>query len=102
MTIGILGDFYINFGWWGSIIGLFIFGALISRFLFYFQVKFVKPDPINIIWVPYMLSYFVRADNDFYIMFNCMFKGFLIFLFVRFLEKNIWQESKVKDVHFSK
>ena len=93
MTIGILGDFYVNFGRWSSLIALFIFGAIIARLLYFFQVRYVLPDPVNIIWVPFLLNFLIRADNDFYIMFNCLLKGFLIFLFVRFLERKIWLKS---------
>jgi len=85
MSIGILGDFYINFGWWGSIIALFIFGALIARLVYIFIKRYVLADPINIIWVPFILSYLIRANNDFYIFFNCLVKGYVIFLAVNFI-----------------
>jgi len=87
MTIGVLGDFYVNFGWWGSFIMLFVFGALIALALNYFLKTFVVVDPINLVWVPFILSYLIRANNDFYIVFNCMTKGFVIFLFVNFIRK---------------
>jgi hypothetical protein len=91
MTIGILGDFYINFGRTGSFIMLFVFGALISMLVRYFFSKFVLNDPINIIWLPYFLSYLIRADNDFYIFFNCALKGFLIFLTINYLRYQYWE-----------
>jgi hypothetical protein len=85
MSIGILGDFYINYGWWGSIVALFIFGALIARLVYIFIKRYVLPDPINIIWVPFILSYLIRANNDFYIFFNCLVKGYVIFLAINFI-----------------
>ncbi|HTJ52535.1 MAG TPA: hypothetical protein VL443_23910 [Cyclobacteriaceae bacterium] len=90
MTIGVLGDFYINFGRWGSFIMLFVFGALISRMLYLFVRKYVVTDPINIVWIPFLFSYLVRANNDFYIVINNLVKGYLIFLFVTYLRKRIW------------
>lgn len=90
MTIGVLGDFYINFGRWGAFIGLFIFGAIISRLLYLFIRNHVLPDPINIIWIPFLFSYLIRANNDFYIVINSFVKGYLIFLFVNFLRKLLW------------
>jgi hypothetical protein len=90
MTIGVLGDFYINFGRWGSFAGLFIFGAVIARLLFLFMRRYVLSDPINVIWVPFLLSYLIRANNDFYMVFNNMTKGFIIFLFINFLRKKLW------------
>lgn len=85
MTIGLLGDFYVNFGEMGSFIMLFVFGAIVAKLLHFFVKRYVLPDPINIVWVPYMLSYLIRADNDFYIFFNCLIKGFLIFLAVNYI-----------------
>ncbi len=98
MTIGVLGDFYINFGKTGSFIMLFIFGASASLFLNYFIKRFVLTDPLNIIWIPFMFSYFVRANNDFYMVFNCMVKGFLIFLFVNFSRKQLWVTHRQKSL----
>lgn len=95
MTIGVLGDFYINFGRVGSFIMLFIFGALISKFLYFFLKRYVLDDPINIIWIPFILSYLIRANNDFYMVFNSSVKGFLIFLAVNFLRKKLWPQRKV-------
>lgn len=85
MSVGLLGDFYLNFGRWGSFIMLFIFGVIMAKLLQFFIVRYVLPDPINIIWVPFILSYLIRANNDFYIFFNCMVKGFLIFLAVNYI-----------------
>jgi hypothetical protein len=84
MSIGVLGDFYINFAVWGSFIMLFVFGALIAKLSNFFYRRYVIPDPINIIWIPFMLSYLIRANNDFYIFFNCLIKGFIIFLMMNY------------------
>jgi len=89
MSIGVLGDFYINFGRVGSFIMLFVFGALIAKLLHFFVVRYVLPDPINIIWIPFLLSYLIRANNDFYIFFNCLVKGFLIFLAVNYIRYHV-------------
>lgn len=90
MSIGILGDFYINFGWWGSIPMLFVFGAFIAKLIQLFIKHYVVTDPINVVWIPFLLSYLIRANNDFYIFFNCLVKGFLIFLVVSFIRKQIF------------
>ncbi|MFM9840736.1 MAG: hypothetical protein ACKVOQ_20890 [Cyclobacteriaceae bacterium] len=94
MTIGVLGDFYVNFGRWGSFFMLFVFGAFAARALHFFVRKYVLTDPINVIWIPYLFSYLVRANNDFYIVFNNLVKGFLIFLFINYVRRQIWP-SKV-------
>lgn len=89
MTIGVLGDFFINFGREGSFLGLFIFGALISRMLYGFVRKYVFEDPINVVWVPFLFSYLIRANNDFYIVINSFVKGYLIFLAVNYVRKKL-------------
>jgi len=94
MTIGLLGDFYINYGEWGSYLTLFLFGAIISRLLYFFIKRYVLLDPINIIWVPFMFSYLVRADNDFYIVFNCIVKGFIIFVIIDYVRFSFFNAKK--------
>lgn len=94
MTIGVFGDFYVNFGRWGSFIALFIFGAIISRLLYFFVKKYVQTDPINIVWVPFLFSYLIRANNDFYFILNSFVKGFLIFLTVYYLRKQFWPKRQ--------
>ncbi len=89
MTIGVLGDFFINFGREGSFLGLFIFGALVSRLLYSFVKKYVIDDPINFVWIPFLFSYLIRANNDFYIVINSFVKGYLIFLAVNYLRKRM-------------
>ncbi len=98
MTIGVLGDFYVNFGRWGSFVGLFILGACVSRALYFFIRKHVLPDPINIIWIPFLFSYLVRANNDFYVVINSFVKGYLIFLFITFLRKQFWPAPVVRNL----
>ena len=98
MTIGILGDFYVNFGRWGSFIALFIFGAIMARLFYWFTKKYVVPDPINIVWLPFLFSYLVRANNDFYIVANNLFKGFLLFLFINFLRKQLWPAKPINQL----
>jgi hypothetical protein len=93
MTIGVLGDFYINFGRTGAFIGLFIFGAVISRLLYLFVKKHVLSDPLNIIWVPFLFNYLVRANNDFYVVFNNLVKGYVLFLAISYLHKKFWRPS---------
>ena len=98
MTIGVIGDFYINYGRIGSFIGLFIFGAIIARMLYFFMRKHVLTDPVNIIWIPFLFSYLVRANNDFYVVINSFVKGYLIFLFINFLRKQLWPTPGVRNL----
>lgn len=95
MTIGVLGDFYINFGKQGSYIALFIFGALLAVFLRFFIGKFVIQNPINIVWIPFLFNYLMRANNDFYMVFNSLLKGFILFIVITYLEKKLWPQHRM-------
>ncbi len=97
MTIGVLGDFYINFGRTGSFIALFVFGAIVSRILYLFLKKHVLNNPINIIWIPFLFSYLIRANNDFYVVLNSFVKGYLLFLAISFLHRQFWPSRVVHD-----
>lgn len=90
MSIGVLGDFYINYGEWGSYVMLFVFGVLIIKSYNWFIRRFVFQNPLNIVWIPFILSYLIRANNDFYIFFNGMIKGFILFLIVDYVQRRIW------------
>jgi hypothetical protein len=92
MTIGVIGDFYANFGWIGSLVGLFLLGTLISMFLNYFNKSFIEPNPIDIVWLPFIFNYLMRANNDFYMVFNGFLKGIIIMFFIKYLVKMIWPE----------
>lgn len=92
MTIGVIGDFYANFGWVGSLVGLFLLGTLISMFLNYFNKNFIEPNPIDIVWLPFIFNYLMRANNDFYMVFNGFLKGILIMFLIKYLVKRIWPE----------
>ena len=74
-------------------IGLFIFGAIMAKLLQFFIRRYVLPDPINVIWIPFILNYLIRANNDFYIFFNGMIKGFIIFLIVNYLRQQLWKKA---------
>ena len=97
MTVGVLGDFYLNFGAFGAFVGLFAFGTLMSRSLSLFIEKFVLTNPINIVWIPVVFNFWLRANNDFYTFINSSFKGFLVFLVVNYLYYRLWP----KQIEFS-
>ncbi|MFM7855011.1 MAG: hypothetical protein ACKO96_24565, partial [Flammeovirgaceae bacterium] len=101
MTIGILGDFYINFGRAGSFIMLFAFGGLVAVLFRFFIIKYVIDDPINFVWIPFMFTYLIRADNDFYSFSNGLLKGFLIFLFFNYVKKTLWPKYTTDSFNVS-
>lgn len=82
MTLGVIGDFYLNFGKTGTAIALFLFGYFIARVKRYFMHEFVYPNPINLIWLPFIFSYLIRPGNEFYMVLNHLFKSALVLIFV--------------------
>lgn len=82
MTIGVIGDFYINFGKVGTCIMMFIFGLLIAKLSKWFYRQFIFTNPINLIWIPFIFSYLIRPGNEFYMVVNHLFKSLLVLFFV--------------------
>lgn len=83
MSIGVIGDIYINFGFYGSILFLFFLGLFFSRISLWFYKRFVITNPINLIWLPFLFSYLIRPGNEFYMVLNHLIKALIIFYFVR-------------------
>jgi hypothetical protein len=85
MTIGVLGDFYLNFGFTGSLFFLFLAGMFFSKVSQWFYHKFIKPNPINLIWLPFLFSYLIRPGNEFYMVLNHLIKGLIVFFVIKSL-----------------
>jgi hypothetical protein len=83
MSMGVIGDFYLNFGKTGTVIMIFLFGYFIARIKRYFMEQFVYPNPINLIWIPFIFSFLIRPGNEFYMVLNHLFKASIV-LFVVF------------------
>jgi hypothetical protein len=82
MTIGVLGDFYINFGVGGSIFCLFFAGLFFAKISRWFYRRLILLNPLNIIWLPFLFSYLIRPGNEFYMVLNHLVKGLIIFYVV--------------------
>lgn len=82
MSIGVIGDFYINFGKIGTIVMMYIFGWSTAKFNKWFFRKFIFTSPINLIWLPFIFSYLVRPGNEFYMVLNHLIKALVVFWFV--------------------
>lgn len=94
MTVGLLGDFYLNFGVVGGCVGLFIFGALMSIALNKFTTKYVLKHPINLVWIPFIFLIWASANDEFYTVINTVIKGFFIFIGVDYLQKKFLPVSE--------
>jgi hypothetical protein len=92
MSVGVIGDFYINFGKLGTVIAMFIFGVFIAWIKKIFLIHFVNNNTINLIWLPFIFSYLIRPGNEFYFVLNHILKSVVI-LFIVF--KIIYPNIKV-------
>lgn len=82
VSFGVIGDFYLNFGIVGTIVVMFLFGYFAARLKRLFEVKFIAVNPINLIWIPFVFSYFIRPGNEFYMVLNHIIKSIFILVFV--------------------
>jgi hypothetical protein len=83
MSIGVIGDFYINFGKNGTLLAMFIFGFFIAKVSLWFYKKFIIKNPLDLVWLPFIFSYFIRPGNEFYMVLNHLIKALVIFFIVR-------------------
>lgn len=85
MNVGVLGDGYGNFGYYGGILFCFGFGAALGLvFLIFYSAA--KSRPSVLFWGVLLFFYAMRAGNDFYIIGNWLFKSgvFILFYFLIF------------------
>lgn len=83
MSIGVIGDIYINFGFYRSIIFLFFLGMFFSKVSLWFYKRFIITNPINLIWLPFLFSFLIRPGNEFYMVLNHLIKALIIFYIIR-------------------
>jgi hypothetical protein len=82
MSIGVIGDFYINFGQIGLIIAMFMFGLFVAISIRFIIENLVVKNSIYLIFIPFIFSYLIRPGNEFYMVINHMFKASFILLLV--------------------
>jgi hypothetical protein len=82
MSIGVIGDFYINFGKIGTCLMMFVFGWSVAKLSKWFIERFVFTNPINLIWLPFIFSYLIRPGNEFYMVVNHLIKALVVLWFV--------------------
>lgn len=83
MSIGVLGDYYVNFGFEGSLVALYLFGLFLGLLTRWYYRRFFSKNPINLIWLPFIFSYLIRPGNEFYMVFNHIIKALIVFYFIR-------------------
>jgi len=77
MTIGILGDAYVNFGFIGGVICMLAFGFFLNLILG-FMYKLAVNYPSLILWIPFIFYYSMRSGGEFAVVLNFMTKSSLV------------------------
>ncbi|MFD2244906.1 hypothetical protein [Pontibacter ruber] len=77
MNISPLGEFYANFGKYGGILFMFLFGLLFN-FGIVAIYYFAKTYPSLILWIPLIFLQVVKAETDFTTVFNHLVKAAFI------------------------
>lgn len=83
MSMGVLGDFYLNFGFYGTLVALFFFGYFLAKVFWWFYYSYVVVNPLNLIWIPFIFSYLIRPGNEFYMVLNHLIKAIIIFFLIQ-------------------
>lgn len=85
MRIGVLADAYINFGFYGGAILMLVFGFLLNFVIHFFNSYFFNTP--YYLWLLFIFSFTIRM-SDFLVILNSTFKGFIIFLVIKYIIKN--------------
>ena len=81
MALGSAGEMYANFGRWGGVMGMGIFGSIIGL-IFYQFVRFAKYSNAVWAWVPFVLLAAFQSEWNIYDIFNYVTKSGFVFLLV--------------------
>ncbi len=81
MALGPAGEMYANFGLWGGVMGIGIFGVFIGL-IFYQFVRFAKYSNAVWAWVPFVLLAAFQSEWNIYDIINYVTKSGFVFLLV--------------------
>ncbi|MCB0648950.1 MAG: hypothetical protein KDC49_19910 [Saprospiraceae bacterium] len=84
MNIGPIGEAYGNFGKYGGVIFMFIYGFLLNKILD-IVLGFSKTNPTWIIWLPFLFLYAIGTETDVVTTLNYLVKAFFFLFMFRIL-----------------
>jgi hypothetical protein len=91
MNLGILGEGYANFGEYGSICLLFVYG-LILGLGYRLVIEQARSHPIFWVWFPYVFYWWPKTEGGIAATLNYSVKAVIIF-FVIVLISKLWQQA---------
>lgn len=96
MTIGILGDAYVNFGLIGGAFFMLGFGLFLNYILGIIY-NLSSKYPSLILWIPFIFFYAMRAGNEFVVILNFITKSSIVVFIIFFLNKNRLRQPLVTE-----
>lgn len=84
MNIGILGETYANFGFYGSFVFLFLYGLIVAKFEKYLLNYSVK-EPMILVFFPVFFRVLFGSGTDFLMVINTITKAYIIIYFILIL-----------------
>lgn len=71
--IGLLGEAWANYGWWGCVL-MGAWGAMLSGFISLI-LRYSKKIPTLVLWIPFLLLLAIKAETEFVMTLNYLFKS---------------------------
>ena len=88
MGISILGEAYVNFGVFGGVIFMFIWGVVISLIMRYISV-ISRSHPTVVLWTPLIFLQMVKAETELVVVLNHGVKTAIAITLFYFVSRNI-------------
>ncbi len=77
MNLGMVGEMYANFGFWGGILGCYAYGFLLACFYRFF-VRRSRERPLILAFLPFVLIWAVLCETGLAEVFNSVTKAFIV------------------------
>ena len=81
MDLSVAGETYANFGYWGGLLGVLVFGAFIGLVYRVF-LRWGYHSPLWWAWAPFVLLYSTRAENSLAEVTNLVVKSSVVMMVV--------------------
>lgn len=96
MNISVLGEAYGNYGSYGGLVFMFIFGLFLNA-AWLLTVKIIRKHPLMLFFVPMLFQQVIKAENDLFIVINHLIKAGL-FVFVIYFTLSKFYNLKIKQL----
>ena len=77
MDLSLAGEMYANYGYWGGLLGILVFGALIG-IIYRVFLRWAYHSPLWWAWAPFVLLYSSKAENSIAEVTNHVAKSWIV------------------------